>query len=455
MIKIIVEKLKNLGKITLFLAPFLLFLFLARGVVNNYLILAMIFLFLAFIFLRRHIWLALPAAAIGLVFGTILYFPVTTSWVYEASISEILLLTAAFIFLADKILNRKAGEIKIDAIGFWLFAYFIISFISIRQAVDFRLFVFGIKTTIFSFLAYFLVINLLDSGRKLKIFLYSLSATVLILSIELFLKFYEMGWSARFFFDRNNIWIAIGPIATAAAILAALLPIMAGFYFYLSNKKKNENLYLFAVIALGGLAIFLTLGKAAILGLGLALFYLFLKLKDKRIIFTLLLALFLVLSYILFSSFFTGLFERVSNTFVDANSKFRITEYETSWKVIQNNYLFGVGSGQQLFVFKKIFNQETGQLVNNFFLQAVLDYGLIGLSLVLFIILSIYKKTKIILQKEKNKILGLGFAASFICVFANGLLEVTIFALPYAIIFWLSAGAFANLEKYEIVSDNN
>jgi hypothetical protein len=498
----------------LLFACFIILTFL--NLANIYSLAAILIIALGYLFLRKHLELVLCLVIPALAFGQVLKFPIGWQWEYEASIAEILLIFIFIIFFLDKFINKKIGEIKVDLIMILLSAYLLASLFSFWQAIDLRLFIFGLKVLVFSFLAYFLFYNLtpLDppyqggtnppnppyqggtnppnppyqggdnppsppyqggdnplnpvrlnsqqstlyqgrGKRKANLFLSSLLIIVLILSAEIFIKFYEMGWSTKILFDRSNIIINFGPLATASAALAFLLPIILAHYFSTPSASKAKP-FIFITFVLGSLAVFLTLGKAAILSFVVGLFYFFMKFKSKRKIFIISLIIFTVLSAIIFSSFASGLIKRTSTTFIDINSKFRVLEYKVGWELIKDNFLFGVGAGQQLLYFKKILDYETANLVNNFFLQALIDYGLIGFSLVVLIIISLFKKifnlARRIAADRSDKILFYGFTAALIVSFISGLLEVTFFTLSYAIIFWSVLGIFGNLENYK--SDN-
>lgn len=426
-----------------------LFLPVVFNLASFYTISAMLLVFFGWALFRDQLYFFLILSIPALAYGQFINFPLTVNWVYEASLSEVLLVLVFLIFMIDKFINGELRKIRKNGLLYLLLAYLIISLISFINIVDFRLYVAGLKTIVFGWLAYFLSLNLLDNKQKINLFIYSLAATVLILSSQIFIKFYQIGWSSKFFFERSSITITLGAIATTAAILALILPIVLSLYFHLDQNNKIKPL-LFIGFAVGTLAMFLTLGKAAIFSLAVGLGYLFIKLKNKRIIFTLAILAFVIFSFIFFTSFFSGLLERISIAFIDANSKFRILEYQTGWKIIKDNPWFGVGAGQQLYYFKKILNFNTTQLVNNFFLQAWIDFGVIGLALVVLMFGNIYRRTVNFTKSLKitELTLGFGFISALIVSLINGLAEVTFFALPYAIMFWSLMGIFYNLEKY-------
>ena len=428
------------------IVPFLLAI-LALGKVSLTIIFGVLAIYLIFIFAKDKIWYLLILTIPSLVFGKILYIPITSTWIYEARFAEVFLGLVLIIFVLDIFLNNKLIKLKFDRISFWLLIFLIASLGSVYSAVDFRLFVFALKTVVFSFLAYFLALNLLDNKKKVFYFLYSLAITGIILSAQIFGKFYQMGFSADFFFNRSNILIPIGPIATTAAILTFLAPLLLAFYFQINDLNKWKP-FLFLGFFMSFLAVVLTLGKGAIISLFFGLFVLFCAHKQKRIAYVLFFMWFAALLYFGFQPYFAGLFERFKTALVDVNTEFRLKEYQLSWNLIEDHPWTGVGVGQQLYYYKKILNQEQGNFVNNFILQTVIDLGVVGLFLMLFIIKNIIKKVKDVWRaNEKKSILVVGFIAAFAAAFLNGMVEVTIYALPYAIVFWLALGVFGNIAK--------
>lgn len=427
-------------------ALIVLLVFIYFNFANAFSLIVLLAIFLGIILFRNYLWIIFIFAIPFLAFSQFVNLPIATGWGYEATLTEVLLIFITLVFLLDKFLKREIGEIKADAILILLSAYLGLSLFSYFYIADFRYYIFGLKLVAFGVLSYFLALNLINEKKKINLFLYSLSITAFILAGEILYKFYEMGFSTKFFFGRHNILLPLGPLATASAILAFLTPLVLVHYFNTPNTIKTKP-FLFIIFILSGLAVFLSLGKAAIFSLFLGFLYLFIKLKDKRKKFGYAFLVLAAISIVVFSSFLGGLAERIKTTFVDQNSKYRVLEYQVGWEIIKDNLWLGAGTGQQLYYFKKILNFDKAQLVNNYFLQAFIDLGLAGLALALFLAMSIFVKV-IGLAKElfsKNNYLVTGFIAALIVAFVNGLAEVTIFALPYAVIFWSALGVFGNL----------
>jgi O-antigen ligase len=435
------DKFKKLMLLIALIFVFLIYFNLA----SVYSALAVVFLILGYVFFKNYLWIFLIAAIPALAFGQIINIPVTTNWVYEVTVSEILIIFCFAIFIFDKFFNQKIKEIKFNKLFLIFLFYLALTTISLINVINFHLYVFELKIVGFSVLAYFLSINLLTEKKKIRWFLYSLAGLALILSAQIFVEFYSMGWSTKFFFDRNNIIFPFGPLALVSASLAMILPLIITDYFSLHHQSQYKPLAFF-VSALGILAIFLTLGKTAILSFFIALLYLFIKLKNKRIIFILSFCLFLILSFIFFTSFFSGLIERVGYVFADANTQYRVLEYQTSGTIIKDHWFYGIGAGQQLYYFKKMLNFDTSQLVDNFFLQSLIGLGLVGLLVLFALTREFFKQVTRIAKGARRQIIIFGFVASFIVAFLNGLFEVTFFTISYAVVFWIMAGVFSNLE---------
>ncbi|MCU0679448.1 MAG: O-antigen ligase family protein [Planctomycetes bacterium] len=411
-----------------------------------FVVVALVFICLALLIFKDKAWILLVLAAPTLALGQVIYIPVTTGWVYEARAAELVLVLVAAVYGLYIFFNSKADEVKADKLALLLGVYLLFSLASLAYIVDFRLYIFGLKIVVYSFLAYFLGLNLVDTPHKIRWFLGGMAATAVVLSVQLFWKFYETGWSSKFFFERTTIMIPIGPVATTAAILSLLIPIILGFYLSERHASKTRP-FIFLALTLSVLAVFLTLGKAAIASLLVGLLLIFWHTKNK-IPFLLFLGWFTLSAYFVFNPYFTGLFERVKTTLIDVNTQFRVTEIKTAWHVIQSHPVLGVGAGQQLLYFKKLLNQEVGQQVNNYFLQTLVDLGLIGLTLGILIFEQIAHKTFTLLKRRRTAILAVGFGAGVLVAFLNGLAEVTIFALPYAIVFWLLFGVMNNLNTH-------
>ncbi len=422
-------------------------LFVIRYFSTVYALLGLAIAAIGFFVWRRYNWALLALALPLITLGPVVWFEVRPNWIYEMTLSEALILIVLAVYTLDILVNKKLETVRMDYISFSLVLYLAIGLLSFGRVIDYQLFIAGLKVITFGLLAYYLASRLIDSRGKLRLFLSGLAATAIILSTQVFYTFYKLGFSSKIFFERSLIRTPVGAIALVSALLVLILPVLLAYYFSLEKRDKLRPLFL-AAFVLGWLAVFLTLGKGAVVSLLLGLAYLFYKLKNRRVIIALSLASFVVLSVLVLTPFFVGLFDRLANIFVDVNSKFRLDEYRTALKIVKDHLWLGVGSGQQLLYYQKLLNPDYRELVNNFFLQSLIDYGVAGLAGLLLIVHALWRTVKNKANRTKAEaILWAGFIASLIAAFFNGLVEVTFFALPYAIIFWSIVGVFKNLAE--------
>jgi O-antigen ligase len=428
----------------IFLCFLMYFGLLYLNLANYFLILAIFVLIVAYIF-KDKIWLLLILTVPSLSLGSFLHLQVNPNWVYEASLAEVFILIVFLVSILDLFLSSKKVKIKYDGILIVLFLYLLLSILSINRIIDFRLFVYGIKIITFFILSYFIALNYLNTKKRIKWFVYSLCLTVLLLAFEILFKFYQTGLSLDFFFNRNNIFITMGPIATVTAILVMILPLVLAFYY--QRSKEKDGIFILIIFLIGAMSIFLSLGKSAIISLAVAFVYLFFKFKTKRIAMTISALFVASFGLLVFGSFFEGLFFRLSRVFIDVSTRFRLLELETVIDIINNHFWLGVGSGQQMIYYSRYLYPDYNQLVNNFFLQSFVDLGVVGFGLALIILFLIIKKVLNISKKVSDNMRPIyyGGVASMLAVLLNGQVEVTLFALIYGIIFWMILGAFSNL----------
>ncbi len=436
------------GIIFLFIGAIILFILTATGALNAYAAFALAAVVAAYFLLNRQIWILLVATPLALIPGQFIHFEVQPNWIYDLSLAEIFLAGGLLMFGLHFLINYPKVPVRFGKIGWWLLAYGILAALSFFYINDTQLYVAGLKVLVFSLAAYFLAINLLDSAFKLKTFFYSLALTAIILSIQIFVMFYGLGFSNDLFFNRSEIMIAYGPIALVSATLAFILPLLLGFYFYLDINEKGRIIFLLAFI-LGAAAVFIILGKAAILSLSIALVYFIRKLKGKRLGLLLFFFCFALITYAIFSQYASGLVSRIGSTFIDKNTEARLEEYRVAFRIVQERPLLGVGSGQQLAYYQRYINPDYRKLINNYVTQAAVDYGLVGLAIFAVLLWSIFGQSRHLTKRLSgdSKVIGRALNASLIVAAINGLFEVTVFTLFYAIFLWLLIG-LASIIKY-------
>lgn len=411
--------------------------------------LALILAAASFFVARQSLWRLLVLVLPLLTLGQIFYLELRPGLVYELSLAEALLFFVTAAFLIERLATGQFGRLRLDWILVLLAGLWLLAAASYAPGMVVNYYLYILKVLAMSWLAYFLAKNLLDRPERLRAFYHSVAATVVIVAGELVYKFFQLGITGKFFSDRKSVVLPLAPLATSAAILAVLSLLLVSYYFW-RHEQTGKSFGWLAVIAVAFVAVFLSMGKAAILSLGLGLAFLFFNLRERRPVVLLAGLAAVVVGILAFSPVAVGLAERVINTFNDANTQYRLLEYETASKVLAAHWQTGVGAGQQMAHFERLLNYDKSDLLNNFLLQAWVDLGLAGLVLTLGLALSLFLKARGAYRATPHaRWLGLGLFAMLLAAFLNGLVEVTFLALPYAIVFWLALGAVTNIPVYE------
>jgi O-antigen ligase len=436
------KKFRTWRMLAIFL-PFLIILFWL-DILTWQIPLALFLSFVAYMVLQDRLWELLILAAPAIALGSVVNLQITPSLVYEMTLTEVILGLVLVVFLLKLVFSLSLGKIRFDWFLLIMLAYTAWAISTYDRSVNFHLYIYQVKLLLFSLIGYFLAINLLDEMYKLKAFFLSLAITAMLLSAELFWKFVAMGFSFKFFTDRSSIILPVGALALAASLLAMLLPLLLALG--LAEKSKVRKFIFLLAVIVGLVAVFMTMGKAAIGSLALALLVLFVKFRSKRLAMLLALNLFLVTVFVFLTPYLSGFMTRLATISTDNNISFRLDEYTFASKILHDNWLTGVRLGQETVAFARFYPFEYHELVNNYWLEILLDLGIIGLGFAVLAFGYLIQQLRKLLAASRNlrefeTWIAYGLLGSAIVVFMNGLAEVTIFALNYALILWLLIGA--------------
>lgn len=391
-----------------------------------------------YFFTGSDIAFLLIAAPLLLLPGQFLRLEIRPNWFYEMSLAEIALLSGLILFAVAIIVKDWKKPLHFGTTGKLLGLYLLFALSSFFWISDVQLYVASLKVLVFSLIAFVLAINLLDKQRRIAAFMYSIAAFAGLLSLQVFYVLFRLGFLGALLSDRSTILVPFGPLALVAAMLALLLPLLLGYYFHLPKQHK-ARLFFLIVFLVGGMALFMSLGKAAVLSVLVGLGFLFYKLRGHRVILSLSFLFCIMCALVALSPFVNGFKQRLSNIFVDGTTTFRVAEYYAGYRIVSSSPWIGVGVGEQLNQYRRLLHPDYGQLSNNYLMQAAMDLGVLGLLLYIALLISIVRSL-IKLNKHLPGPFTWGLTASACVVAVNGLLEVTVFAVQYAIILWLLFG---------------
>lgn len=414
--------------------------------------LILFFIVILFVLFRNDLWLLFLIAIPSFAIGEVLTIQINRDLSYSMYIGEALIVLTAFFFLFQAARLRSLRLISFDRIAIALGSYLALSFVAYSYILSTQWYIVNFKVALLMFLSYMLGKHLIIGKKRINAFYYSLIIYVLILSLQTFLLSFSNGLSAEVFVSRHLVSLPIGAIAFVSALLIFMIPLIFSFALKQSDKQKAYVMY--GVVILGVIATFLLLSKGAFLALfvGMLFFALQDKKYGKRIVLGSTITIVFVALFL--SPFFFGLVDRFSIALNDINNQYRIEEYKIAWSVITQHPLLGIGPGQQIVYFQKLFYPDFMNLLNNFYMQSLIDLGIIGLLLFIWLTWEIIRRARQVLL-DHNRLLGIGFVSALIIAFLNGLIEVTFFGLAYAVLFWTSVAVMNNLDTYDDIDHHH
>jgi len=274
-------------------------------------------------------------------------------------------------------------------------------------------------------LFFIVIINSVKTKKQIKniIISFVLSGSI-VASIALFYWFSEnLTYDHRleaFYNSPNYLAMFLSPI------------LILSFYFYFVIKNKIFKILLVADYLLLIAVIYLTYSYGAWLGLMGAAIFLFIFLKVKlRYIFLFFLIIVLFFSFQVSSYKFQGFLD-----FSYPSLKSRLIIWQSSWEIIKDHSLIGVGPG----IFQKYYLDEQVNFEpypewavpqpHNIFLAFWLQTGLIGLIGLIWLLI-------IFFRGYQPKILSSVLLCVMIYILIHGLIDTTYWKNDLSMIFWL------------------
>lgn len=451
--------------------------------------LTIIIYFILFTLLSR---LNLKLAVLFLIFTLPSYLIRFTIFDIPTTLLEISILIAFLSWIIEKrkfLFNFKRNkEIKRQSYPFnWeILIILTISFISI--------FIGGINISALGiFKAYFLepillfilIINTIRGEKGVKQIINALGFSVLFISIiAIYQKITGQFIFNEFWADPENRRVVsiFGYPNAVALFIGPIIPLMLGL-FILKLKEKSglknflNQLFLFLAIIAGGLSIYFSKSKGAILAIILSLLIsVFILIKTKLKIITLILLLLTTSSFYYYKKDWVNL--KLSSSL---SYQIRKTQWSETIKMLSDgNFLWGSGLAnyqekiekyhqegiffnkdadpdfkRKIIIFDDKYRQERWQPLeiylypHNIFLNFWVELGLIGMIIFsflmfkfLFLSIKYYFKEKY----NKNKFLGLAMFSSMLIIIIHGLFDVPYFKNDLSILFWIIISILAILK---------
>jgi len=217
----------------------------------------------------------------------------------------------------------------------------------------------------------------------------------------------------------------------------------------IGTSKGAKSLALFLVLLAAYLCLFFTFSRGAWVAMLISVVALFLFYKQKKVIL-------LVLALIALISLpeYNHIMSRMSLYLFkeDTSSVYRWQIWQGAWKIIEKNWLLGVGLGNFSTALTHYLPVKSFQVfhAHNTYLHLLAETGLVG-----FIGAAIFYGTTVSVayhayatsanQEVGN--LGLGILVSLFGILVHGVVDATLFAPQLTVFFWILAGLARNLAE--------
>ena len=395
-----------------------------------------------------------------LIFVTIIGVFITSTFLSSDVIGFIALIT---IFLTlVKLLTCKGAKLDVKNFELWLLAYFMIVVISLFGSTLFYLSLKGFLKT-FTYLGFYVsVANYLkDNKRHIPLILGTIGLCVTFESLVGFMQNFAHVSEISTWQDVSNL----NPEEVMTRVYGTLKPLnpnLLGGYFvagipalfactaYCFIEKNYKNTIIWFVLALlACITLFLTGCRGSYIGLMVILAGIFavsakyLWQNYKKIYLSIIGACFAFMTFAILCV--TSLRARVLSIFAmrqDSSNSFRFNVYHSSLEMFKDNWLLGIGVGNQNF--REIYGlyMKTGfdaLSAYNIFLEIAVESGIFALIAFLGFAITLIKKAVgfIIQSQDVKRVIFVSAAIISICaVMVHGLVDTVFFRPQIQFIFW-------------------
>jgi len=286
--------------------------------------------------------------------------------------------TLASMFL-DKI--RREGDLALDSTTQtrWFWAFVVSMTLSIPMSYwpshSISSFVDMLKIVAF----YLMVVHLVDSRRRLRVFLWIYVLLVIYMDLDSLHSYYTGGAAFAQGIERaTGNTSAAGNANKLGTTLACTLPLFVLFAVKARGLWKKVVLGGGILILLWGMVI--TGSRASLLGFLAGMGYLW-WISGRRVLWGTLGVLFLVGTFLAIPSQYKGRYETITSGSLDESSKSRVLTWEVGLEMVTDRPLFGVGAGCFGAAHGMAYSKGTRRNYlesHSLYLQVVTELGIVG-----------------------------------------------------------------------------
>ena len=360
----------------------------------------------------------------------------------------LVLLSLGSLFL--KAVLDKDFKFKHSKVNLWILLFILVYFFSattsLSTAENKNIFMLTVSFILF----YFVIINIVNTEKKLKNLLYIFIVSATFASIYglyqyAFGDLYSQAWLDKNMFEdiKMRVYSTFENPNVFGEYLLLVIPIIAGLLF--TEKGFKRKIFLIAMLGINMLALVLTFSRGCWLGILFAIVILAVVI-DRRFI---LLGIFLLLiaPFILPESIINR-FTSIGNM-NDTSTSYRVAIWMGTIAMLKDYWLSGIGLG--ITSFNKVYpiyaySGTTAQHSHNLYLQIMVENGIMGLIMFIGIMYYFYKETVISICKKKN-ILLVSIISGMFGFLIQSMTDHTWYNYRIVLMFWMVLAFGISLAK--------
>jgi len=294
--------------------------------------------------------------------------------------------------------------------------------ISALKSIEFSLTVKEIVRWVELIAVYLLAINLITDYKKVRVILYSMVLSTIVVSI-CGISSYLAGVE-RVYIGRPGAYSFFGHPNALAGYVSLIIPVLFGML--VTSVYLWEQITLGAFTVLSIMAWFLTFSRTAWISLVLAIFFIFILAKVKKRVAILFVMIFVIFAITFLSS---NIKDDFKDRFILNEAVFRVMLYPIGFNMVKEDLLFGIGIGNYPLLIKN-FTESPAVIKNDLhglYLQIFVETGIIGLCAFLFWLMFIIQYlVRSMKSLERSRYYGLfvGLLGGVIVYLINNLANV-------------------------------
>lgn len=313
---------------------------------------------------------------------------------------EVILIILVFTCIFKHIVGTENYSRNTKLVFYYL-PFMLFLLLSALKFMEFSLMVKEIVRWLELILVYFLTINLINGDKKVRVVLYSMILTAVMVSICGIVSY--LSGVADVYEGRPGAYVFFGHPNALAGYINLIIPVIFGLLFTSVFLWERIMLGVFSVLTI--LVWFLTYSRAAWLSLILVMILSpFLTKVKKRTAFLLIMifAIFAIIFLFSISNVTNDIMERLLTTNATLESRFQC--YLIGFRMVRDNLFFGIGIGNYLLLSGKIPTSLAIQEnhLHNLYLQIFVEAGIMGLCTFFFWLAYVLKYLMSTLKSLRN-----------------------------------------------------